>query len=174
MQVQTSTHIFFWKHDSIYSNFFYPCTININAGNKTLTFTSSEALFMYLKATMFNDDYMAQGIYNDQRPWMAKRLGKLVKGFNNEAWAEMREQAMYIACWEKFSQNPDLAAELLCTGDLELVEASPIDFIWGVGLAPDDPAVLDPANWKGLNLLGKTLMRVRADLLAYLQTEHTT
>lgn len=174
MQITTSTHIFFWQHDSIYSNFYYPCKIHINAGNKVLTFHNSEALFMYLKATMFDDDYMAQSIYDDQRPFMAKRLGKLVKGFTNEIWKDMREQAMYIACWEKFSQNEDLAVELLNTGELEIVEASPIDFIWGVGLAPDDPKVLDPANWKGLNLLGKTLMRVRADLRAYLQTVHTT
>lgn len=173
MQIQTSTHVFFWQHDSLYSNFYQPCVININAGNKTLTFRNSEALFMYLKAVMFDDSYMAQCIYDDQRPFMAKRLGKQVKGFTNDLWATMREDAMYIACWEKFSQNEDLAVQLLETGDRVLVEASPIDFVWGVGLAPDDPLVLDSSNWKGLNLLGKTLMRVRADLLTLIQMPHT-
>jgi ribA/ribD-fused uncharacterized protein len=170
MQVQTSTHIFFWKHDSIYSNFYQPCHITICSPDKTLTFVNSEALFMYLKAVMFDDSYMAQCIYDDQRPFAAKAAGKKVLGFNNKLWAESREEAMYIACWEKFSQNENLAVELLNTGDLILVEASPIDFVWGVGLAPDDPNVLDPANWKGLNLLGNVLMRVRADLRTLLQS----
>jgi ribA/ribD-fused uncharacterized protein len=168
MQVQTDTHIFFWKHDSIYSNFYQPCHIIICTPTKTLEFKNSEALFMYLKAIMFDDEYMSQCIYDDQRPFAAKACGKRVFGFSNEAWAYSREEAMYLACWEKFSQNENLAVELLNTGELTLVEASPIDFVWGVGLAPDDPKVLDKANWKGLNLLGEVLMRVRTDLRALL------
>lgn len=116
---------------------------------------------MYLKAMTFNDDVACQDIYDDQRPWAAKKRGKTVQGFTNDEWVKHREDAMFTACWEKFSQNENLAVELLSTGDRVLVEASPIDFIWGVGLAVDDPRVLDPSNWKGLNLLGKVLMRVR-------------
>lgn len=116
---------------------------------------------MYLKAMTFGDTQACQDIYDDQRPFAAKRRGKTVQGFTKEEWVHHREEAMFLACWEKFSQNENLAVELLNTGDRVLVEASPIDFIWGVGLAVDDPRVLDPANWKGLNLLGKVLMRVR-------------
>lgn len=123
---------------------------------------------MYLKATWFDDRQACQDIYDDQRPWAAKKRGKTVQGFTNDIWQHSREDAMFITCWEKFSQNEELAIELLATGDRVLVEASPIDFIWGVGLAVDDPLVLDPANWKGLNLLGKVLMRVRDRLNALL------
>ena len=59
------------------------------------------------------------------------------------------------------SQNPELKEFLLNTGDSILVEASPVDAIWGIGLAADDPAAAEPHNWQGQNLLGFALMRVR-------------
>jgi len=46
-----------------------------------------------------------------------------------------------------------------------LVEASPLDRVWGIGLAADDPRAADPAGWRGLNLLGFALMEAR-DLLS--------
>ena len=64
----------------------------------------------------------------------------------------------------KFAQNPDLEEWLIGTGDVVLVEASPVDTIWGIGLAADDKRALDPRTWRGLNLLGFALMKVRAKL----------
>ncbi len=72
---------------------------------------------------------------------------------------------MTVGCREKFRQNPPLAAALLATGDTILVEASPYDRIWGVGLKWNDPRILDQSLWLGTNLLGKALMKVR-DVLA--------
>ena len=66
----------------------------------------------------------------------------------------------------KFDQNPDVRRFLLGTGSRELVEASPVDDIWGIGLAADDPHAQDPATWRGLNLLGRALVEVRAALAA--------
>ena len=61
----------------------------------------------------------------------------------------------------KFSQNEPLRSFLLNTGRRVLVEASPVDRIWGIGLAADDPRARHPEQWQGLNLLGFALMDVR-------------
>ena len=66
----------------------------------------------------------------------------------------------------KFSQNAELREYLLGTGDAVLVEASPYDRIWGVGLAQDDPLIRDPGNWRGENLIGFVLMEARDTLRA--------
>ena len=61
----------------------------------------------------------------------------------------------------KFQQNEDLGKFLLATGDKVLVEASPVDAIWGIGLAQDHEDALLPSKWRGPNLLGYALMTVR-------------
>ena len=61
----------------------------------------------------------------------------------------------------KFAQNPELGAFLRATAGWVLVEASPVDFIWGIGLAKDHADAHNPAQWRGLNLLGFALMDVR-------------
>ena len=131
-------------------------------------FDNSEAVMMWLKAMFFNDIEIADRIYWLQEPKGVRDLGRLVKGYDQKLWEEAREAVMYETVYAKFSQNDHMKASLLMTEDKILVEASPYDKIWGVGLAPNDPLVLDEANWKGLNLLGKALMAVRATLLAEL------
>jgi len=64
----------------------------------------------------------------------------------------------------KFGQHPDLREFLLGTGDRVLVEASPRDRIWGIGLAAGDERATSPDDWLGLNLLGFALMEVRHQL----------
>jgi len=64
----------------------------------------------------------------------------------------------------KFSQHADLKEFLLNTGDRVIVEASPYDRIWGIGMATTDANAENPARWKGLNLLGFALMEVRERL----------
>lgn len=68
----------------------------------------------------------------------------------------------------KFSQNPELGARLLRTGQKPIAEASPSDVVFGIGLAPSNPLAQDPANWKGFNLLGKALMQAREELRAHI------
>ena len=131
-------------------------------------FDNSEAVMMWLKACLFGDTEVADRIYWLQEPKGVRDLGRLIKPFDQALWEEHREAVMYETVYAKFSQNDHMKASLLLTADKILVEASPYDKIWGVGLAPNDPLVLDEANWKGLNLLGKALMAVRATLLAEL------
>jgi len=119
---------------------------------------------MFLKAKYFEDDEMADRIATEgQEPAVAKKLGRQVKGFNNEDWEGAREDMMYIACQRKFMDD-ELFKQLLATGDKVLVEGSPVDKIWGVGLKYDSEEILDEENWDGLNLLGKVLMKVRDDI----------
>lgn len=55
---------------------------------------------------------------------------------------------------------------LLDTAPTLLVEASPFDRVWGVGLGADNPRIDDPASWRGSNLLGKILTKLRDELIA--------
>ena len=88
----------------------------------------------------------------------------MVENFDEETWIAHREAIVLEGSIHKFSQHPDLRTFLLSTGDRVLVEASPVDPIWGIGLAADDPRATDPGKWRGLNLLGFALMKTR-DLL---------
>jgi ribA/ribD-fused uncharacterized protein len=97
-------------------------------------------------------------------PHAAKALGRRVAGFDEQVWDEHRYNIVVAGNLVKFSQYPQLCTFLLATGERILVEASPVDRLWGIGLGRDDPAVADPARWRGLNLLGFALMQVRAQL----------
>ncbi len=169
MEVKTDSMVLFWRNSSRFSNWYdniqILTPIKDDQGNQ-LIFRNSEALFMFFKALLFNDPDTAQLILKNQLPSKVKSLGRQIKNFDQSTWDREKEEIMYMACMMKFSSDPELMGYLLDTEDLELVEASPLDNIWGIGLAPDDPKALDKANWKGLNLLGKVLMRVRADLIA--------
>lgn len=83
-----------------------------------------------------------------------------------ETWQEACFEIVVTGNYQKFGQQPDLQAYLIQTGDRVLVEASPVDPIWGIGLAQDDPAALNPTHWRGTNLLGFALMAVRDRLRA--------
>ena len=117
---------------------------------------------MYCKAKLFHDHEIADRILTTENPANHKRLGREVRGFVESDWIAKREHYVYIGCFAKFQQNPSAKTYLLSTGNSELVEASPTDKIWGIGLGKEDPRIHDRNNWKGLNLLGKVLMRVRA------------
>jgi len=158
----TNTHIYFWG--SFLSNWI-PSDLRIIYNSKL--FTNSEQLFMYLKAEYFNDWETAQEIVNlGQIPKIAKNLGRKIKGYNEEEWAKVREEKMYGACMLKFGLNSKLRKQLIDTYPKILVEGTPMDPVWGVMIKWDDDRILDEKNWKGQNLLGKVLMRVRGDLMA--------
>lgn len=159
MIVETDTMILFWMPDSIYSNF-YPDARLILPQYPSIVFENSEAAFMYLKAMEFGDTVIADQILLDHAPKRVKALGKRVNGFDEEAWATVRYERMFDAVLAKFLMNPKLSREMV-RSDKILVEASPVDRIWGIGLAPNDIRAQDVTNWNGLNLLGKVCMEVR-------------
>lgn len=116
------------------------------------------------KARLFGDVAMAERILKSDSPHEHKLMGGRVSGFDQQVWDANKVRIVTDGTYAKFSQNPGLRRRLVDTGDAILAEASPKDYIWGIGLAGDDPAVLDPANWQGENLLGQILMAVRKDL----------
>lgn len=154
--------LFFWGHTehgskvtkACLSNF-YPCEFEFN--DKMFNF--SEQCFMYQKALLFNDFGVAEQILDETDVRKIKALGRKVKDFDNELWDKHNEDFMYNACYAKFSQNDELKDFLLNTGNREIVEASPVDSIWGIGFSSDK--AMENINKWGQNLLGKILMKVR-------------
>ena len=147
----------FW--DGVFSNF-HPCDITFN----TMKFNCSEQLFMYFKAWFFKDTEIANLILQATTPKEAKKLGRQIRNYDDGMWAKVRYQYMFDACMAKFQQNPDLLSELLKTNGTEMVEASPYDKIWGIGLGENDPLAWNKDTWNGLNLLGQVLDDVRSEL----------
>lgn len=128
------------------------------------SFTTPEHYMMFRKAELFGDHDVAGKVLQAATPRDAKALGRRVRGFDEARWLEHREEIVFTANLAKFSQNSALRAFLLQTEPAILVEASPVDAIWGIGMAADDPRATNPAEWRGLNLLGFALVKVRVRL----------
>lgn len=128
---------------------------------KGLRFVTAEQFMMHEKARLFGDEETAGQILRSDSPRQQKALGRKVRGFDETVWRANREQIVFAGNQAKFEQNPELRALLLATRGTTLVEASPYDRIWGIGLAEDDPRALHRATWLGLNLLGEILTRLR-------------
>ncbi|MEV6279570.1 NADAR family protein [Nocardia sp. NPDC051832] len=129
-------------------------------------FRSAEHYMMWGKAMLFGDTEVAERVLAAKHPKQAKDLGRQVSGFDETTWNAERFGIVVAGSTAKFGQHPDLRDYLLRTGERVLVEASPVDRIWGIGLAADDPRAEDPSRWRGLNLLGFALMAARAELRA--------
>jgi len=126
-------------------------------------YNCAEQFMMAAKARIFGDKEALKKIMASEDPKEQKALGREVKGFSEISWNRTAKEVVYIANLAKFSE-PELKKVLLDTGNKELVEASPYDTIWGIGLGEDDPDRLDKSKWKGTNWLGEVLMRVRREL----------
>lgn len=124
----------------------------------------AEQFMMACKAELFGDLAIKEQILLSQYPKQIKELGRQVSNFRQDLWDQYKYAVVLMGNWLKFSQNPELASFLLATKDRLLVEASPVDQIYGVGLAADHKDITNPKKWRGLNLLGFALMEVRDEL----------
>ncbi|MDI6104415.1 NADAR family protein [Actinoplanes sp. NEAU-A12] len=129
-----------------------------------VTFATAEHYMMWRKAVLFDDAAMAERILAAGHPHQAKMLGGRVARFDQKVWNDHRVPIVVAGNTAKFAQDPALRDYLTATGERVLVEASPLDRIWGIGLSRDDERAADPFRWRGLNLLGFALMRVRDEL----------
>ncbi|GGS11401.1 hypothetical protein GCM10010252_58430 [Streptomyces aureoverticillatus] len=127
-------------------------------------YATAEHWMMAEKARLFGDADAERAVLSARTPAEAKRAGRLVRGFDEAVWARERFRVVVEGSVRKFSSDEALLAHLVGTGERVLVEASPVDPVWGVGLAADDPRIGDPAGWRGLNLLGFALMAARERL----------
>ena len=116
---------------------------------------------MACKAELFGDLDIKERLLLSKEPKLIKALGRQVSNFDQELWDKFKHSIVLMGNWCKFSQNPDLADFLLSTHNRLLVEASPVDKIWGIGLAADHEDATNINKWRGLNLLGFALMEVR-------------
>lgn len=163
---KTSTHLFFYGSGAIYSNWHSDPKNPRQFLRNNNWFANTEQAFMYEKAILFNDHETAQEILATPSPKDVKALGRKVRNFDAQKWEDRALGIMTSVNLDKYSQNPEFKKELLETGERILVEASPYDKIWGVGLHYMDAKILDEKNWLGKNLLGKALMNVRRLLSA--------
>ncbi len=116
------------------------------------------------KGRLFGDEASVAKILRARHPGEAKALGRQVARFDEDVWAASRYGIVVRASIAKFEQNQQLCEFLLGTSNRVLVEASPLDRVWGIGLTADDERAQNPAQWQGLNLLGFALMDARSEL----------
>lgn len=148
---ETEKFVFFWETADIYSNW-HPAKFRMNGH----TFANSEQAMMYEKAKLMGDENIMAKVLKTTNPKSVKALGREVK-----PWKKHRLEIMTNICLAKFKANPTLTEQLLATGNKIIIEASPYDNIWGIGMRDSDEGVENPKNWQGLNLLGEALMNVR-------------
>ena len=160
------SYVFFWGGDqteevtkTCFSQW-YPSDFTIDG----VTYHFAEQYMMAKKAEVFGDEAIKARVMEATHPKKMKQLGKKVKGFTNEVWDLHKRRVVTEGNIAKFTQNPELRRFLVGTGDAVLVEASPYDRVWGIGMRDGDEGIDDPTNWNGTNLLGFVLMDVR-DLL---------
>jgi ribA/ribD-fused uncharacterized protein len=162
------TYFLFWGHhaahhdrvDSACLSQWWPAPFVVDGH----LYPTAEHFMMVAKARLFGDVEAERAMLAEPSPLKVKRLGRLVRGFREDAWERVRFDVVVAASVEKFRQHVHLGRFLAATGDMVLVEASPTDRVWGIGLDAADPAARDPLRWRGLNLLGFALMEARARL----------
>ena len=162
-----SDFLFFWSHkaenvgiSSACLSQWYPCLFMMDGQ----VYTSAEQYMMAEKARLFHDEEARQRILKEFDPMIIQKLGRKVNHFNEDIWAHHRYKIVVRGNIAKFSQNYRLYTHLMDTADKFLVEASPKDTVWGIGLDAHSPDACHPHKWPGLNLLGIALMEVRERL----------
>ncbi|WP_372409965.1 NADAR family protein [Streptomyces luteireticuli] len=129
-----------------------------------VAYPTAEHWMMAGKARLFADAEAEARVLAAGHPKQAKDAGRTVRGFDEEEWRRHRFALVVEGSVHKFAAHPELTEYLLGTGERVLVEASPLDRVWGIGLAAADEGADDPARWQGLNLLGFALMEARQRL----------
>ncbi len=124
-------------------------------------YATAEHWMMAAKARLFDDADAERAVLAARTPAEAKNAGRLVRDFDEATWARERFGIVVEGSVHKFTSDPALRDFLAGTGQRVLVEASPLDRVWGIGLAADDPRAQDPTKWQGANLLGFALMAAR-------------
>jgi ribA/ribD-fused uncharacterized protein len=161
-------YLFFWGHRPRRDGSpgpgclsqWWPAPFTVNGAE----YRTAEHWMMASKARLFGDAEAERRVLSAAHPNAAKAVGRQVRGFDEAVWREHRYRIVVEGGLHKFGAHDELRAFLLATRGRVLVEASPLDRVWGIGLAADDERAADPASWRGLNLLGFALMEVREQL----------
>lgn len=161
---------FFWQAPSPFSQFHpakftaKPLFTTTSDDEKGHTFLHCEQWMMFNKAKLFKDDKSAKMIMKTTEPIQCKKLGRQVANFDELIWKRENERIVLEGNRQKFTQNPDLLDKLFETEGTTLVEASPRDRLYGIGLSAKNPKALNRKTWRGKNLLGEILTKLRNEL----------
>jgi len=150
---------FFYETKNCFSQW-YKCEFKIGGTQ----FSSAEQFMMHRKALLFNDQNSAEMILETNNPREQKEIGRCLNGFDDSIWVKNAVDIVYEGNKQKFCQNQKLLNRLFRTKGKTLVEASPTDSIWGIGLSAESPIILNRSKWKGDNLLGIVLTELREEL----------
>jgi ribA/ribD-fused uncharacterized protein len=170
-------YLFFWGHqpardgsitESCLSQW-WPAPFVVD-GNR---YATAEHWMMARKALLFNDQVAYARTLKSVNPAEVKAIGRSVQNFDAASWEENKFRIVMEGNYHKFKSHNRLASYLLATGTRILAEASPVDPVWGVGLAADDEKINDLNNWNGSNLLGYALMEVRDKLIPEVPADFT-
>lgn len=157
-------YLFFWGHQPAKSGVTAACFSQWYHAPFVVDgarYPTAEHFMMAQKAALFGDPEIRAQVLQAPSPSAAKALGRKVRGFDEATWVANRFSIVVRANTAKFAQNPEMGQFLQQTGSHVLVEASPVDRIWGIGMARDHEKANNPNLWRGLNLLGFALMQVR-------------
>ncbi|MCU6792373.1 NADAR family protein [Paenibacillus sp. WQ 127069] len=155
---------FFYRTESPFSQW-HPAEFVVSR----VPFNCSEQFMMYQKAKLFKDEEMAEKILLAKSPAEQKQLGRMIRKFHKEEWEMHCKQFVYDGNYAKFTQNQHLLERLLETKGTTLVEASPTDRIWGVGLLESSSQIRNRKTWRGTNWLGEVLTNLREDLISQMK-----
>lgn len=164
-------YLFFWGHQPskdgrITSSCFSQWWI-LPFTHEGVVYQTAEHWMMAGKAKLFGDDELLAKIIDAKSPAEVKKLGRQISGFDAALWDKHKFEIVVKGNFLKFSQHDGLKEFLSATNTRVIVEASPVDNIWGIGMASDHPQVKNPAAWRGENLLGYALMEVRDMIKPY-------
>ena len=161
-------YFFFWGHtpkipgatDKSCLSQWFPAAFTVEG----ITYPTAEHWMMAEKARLFKDSAALAEILKSSKPGAAKELGRTVKNFDKAVWDAKAYHIVVEGNIHKFSQHESMKSLLLTTGNQIIVEASPPDRIWGIGLDQENKGAQNPNTWRGTNWLGFALMEVRDQL----------
>lgn len=167
-QARPFDFLFFWGHRSLSNgpvsksclSQWYLAPFEING----VCYLTAEHYMMAEKARLFQATQIERQILAEKDPHKVKSLGRRIENYEERVWSQRRFDVVLRGNIAKFSQNRELKYFLEKTGEDILVEASPVDLVWGIGLGEDHPSALDPNKWRGRNLLGFALMQARTHI----------
>ena len=159
----TDEYVFFYKD---WLSNYQKTNFTVEWKGTTYTFSSTEKGFMYIKAITFGDSVTASKIMKIDDPNQCRKLGRQVKGYKDSEWEKIRYDVFYTLNWAKYTQDKELQKKLLDPkfDGKKFVEASPIDKIWGIGYAEDNPNIEYAQIYWGKNYLGRILTNIRKRL----------
>lgn len=166
LKLQTNFEFFFfWGHQASKGGSLSKACLSqwwkASFKEENIIYKTAEHYMMAQKAKLFNDNEIFEKILNTESPKDVKELGREIRNFESTKWDEKKSQIVAQGNYLKFSQNEELKQFLIQTKNKVIAEASPVDPIWGIGLAEDNPKALNPFEWRGENLLGFALMAAR-------------